>query len=149
MKKLLGIVVLGLLWCNIGYSNEIVNLVCSWEKSIENRPMGDVVIGTKGDPDFWHYSDGRYIEYEIVSKDEFYIISTSFGMNLEDVLPEKKQMQVDDKEISFVFVHGEDIREIFMINRHTGILTQVIQRLMKQGLPQTTVYFSCSKKSKI
>ena len=149
MKKLLGIVVLSLLFCNIGYSNEIVNLVCSWEKSIENRPMGDVVIGTKGDPDFSHYSDGRYIEYEIVSKDEFYIISTSFGMKLDDVLPEKKQMQVDDKVISFVFVHDEDIREIFMINRHTGILTQVVQRLMKQGLPQTNIYFSCSKKSKI
>ncbi len=111
--------------------------------------MGDVVIGTKGDPGFSHYTDGRYIEYEVVSKDEFYIISTSFGMKLNDVLPEKKQMSVDDKVISFVFTHGEDIREIFMINRHTGILTQVVQRLMKQGLPQTTIYFSCSKKSKI
>ena len=89
MKKLSLYIFLGLMWCNIGYSKEIVNLVCSWEKSIENRPMGDVVIGTKGDPDFSHYTDGRYIEYEVVSKDEFYIISTSFLY--EEVLPEKKR----------------------------------------------------------
>ena len=147
MKKILTILIASLLWCNIGYSKEIVNLVCSWEKSIENRPMGDVVIGTKGDPDFSHYTDGRYIEYEVVSKDEFYIISTSFLY--EEVLPEKKRMFVDDKEISFVFTHGKDYTEIFSINRHTGILRQVVQRLMKQGLPQTTIYFSCSKKDKI
>ena len=147
MKKILSILIASLLWCNIGYSNEIVNLVCSFEKSIENKPMGDVVLGTKGDPDYSHYTNGRYIEYEIVSKDEFYLISTSFLY--KEVLPEKKQMQVDDKVISFVFKHAEDYTEIFMINRHTGILTQVIQRLMKQGLPQTTIYFSCSKKSKI
>ena len=147
MKKILTILIASLLWCNIGYSNEIVNLVCSWEKSIENRPMGDVVIGTKGDPDFSHWTDGRYIEYEVVSKDEFYIISTSFLY--EEVLPEKKRMFVDDKEISFVFTHGEDYTEIFSINRHTGILRRVVQRLMKQGLPQTTIYFSCSKKDKI
>jgi len=40
MKKILTILIASLLWCNIGYSKEIVNLVCSWEKSIENRPMG-------------------------------------------------------------------------------------------------------------
>ena len=137
------------MWCNVSFSNEIVNLVCSFEKNIENREMGDVVIGNKGDPDYSHYTDGRYIEYEVVSKDEFYIISTSFGMKLNDVLPEKKQMSVDDKVISFVFTHGEDIREIFMINRHTGILTQVVQRLMKEGHPQSTIFFSCSKKDKI
>ncbi|MDB9819680.1 hypothetical protein OAC07_03870 [Candidatus Pelagibacter sp.] len=146
-KKILSIILVSLLWCNIGYSKEIVNLVCSFEKSIENKPMGDVVIGNKGDPDYSHYTNGRYIEYEVISKDEFYLISTSFIY--KEVLPEKKQMQVDDKVISFVFKHAEDYTEIFMINRHTGILTQVIRRLMKKGHPQTTIYFSCNKKSKI
>ena len=147
MKKILTILITSLLWCNIGYSNEIVNLVCSFEKHIENRPMGDVVVGVKGDPDYSHYTNGRYIEYEVVSKDEFYIISTSFLY--KEVLPEKKQMIVDDKVISFVFTHGEDYTEIFMINRHTGILTKVVQRLMKEGHPQSTIFFSCSKKGKI
>ncbi|MDA9709841.1 hypothetical protein N9U19_02645 [Candidatus Pelagibacter sp.] len=135
------------MWCNVSFSNEIVNLVCSFEKNIENKEMGDVVIGNKGDPDYSHYTDGRYIEYEVVSKDEFYLISTSFLY--EEVLPKKKQMSVDEKVISFVFKHSEDFTQIFMINRHTGVLTRVTQRLMKEGHPQTTTYFSCIKKSKI
>ena len=57
MKKLSLYIFLGLMWCNVSFSNEIVNLVCSFEKNIENREMGDVVIGNKGDPDYSHYKE--------------------------------------------------------------------------------------------
>ena len=148
MKKILTILIASLLWFNIGYSKEIVNLVCSFQKSVTQIPFAtslpNEIVKTKDDfpPSI---TQDKYIEYEIISKDEFWIISTSFYMILTDTLPEKKQMNVDDKVISFVFTYTEDYQEIFRLNRHTGILQRNIQRFEEKIID----YYSCSKKSKI
>ena len=151
MKKLSLYVFLVLMWCNIGYSSEKINLVCSFQKSVEDIPLATTgsgeIVRTKDDlsPSI---TQDKYIEYEVISVDEGRIIDTSFYISLEK-LPERLVLNIDDKEMDFVIRYHEEWVDIFILDRHTGTLQQVIQRFLEKGHPQIIKYYSCSKKEKI
>ena len=139
------------MWSNIGYSSEKINLVCSFQKSVEDIPLATTgsgeIVRTKDDlsPSI---TQDKYIEYEVISVDEGRIIDTSFYISLEK-LPERLVLNIDDKEMDFVIRYHEEWVDIFILDRHTGTLQQVIQRFLEKGHPQIIKYYSCSKKEKI
>ena len=151
MKKFLSILIVSLLWCNIGYSNDKINLVCSFQKSVEDIPLATTgsgeIVRTKEDLSPSVTQD-EYIEYEVISEDEGRVIDTSFYVSLEK-LSKSLVLNIDDKEMGFVIRYHEEWVDIFIIDRHTGTLQQVIQRFIEKGHPQIIKYYSCSKKEKI
>ena len=151
MKKFLSILIVSLLWCNIGYSNDKINLVCSFQKSVEDIPFATTgsgeIVRTKEDLSPSVTQD-EYIEYEVISEDEGRVIDTSFYVSLEK-LPKSLVLNIDDKEMGFVIRYHEEWVDIFIIDRHTGTLQQVRRRFIEEGHSQIINYYSCSKKDKI
>jgi len=151
MKKFLSILIVSLLWCNIGYSNDKINLVCSFQKSVEDIPLATTgsgeIVRTKEDLSPSVTQD-EYIEYEVISEDEGRVIDTSFYVSLEK-LPKSLVLNIDDKEMGFVIRYHEEWVDIFIIDRHTGTLQQVRRRFIEEGHSQIINYYSCSKKDKI
>ena len=47
MKKLLGIVVLGLMWCNVGFADEIINIYIRCSPEVTTVRYGDLKVGDK------------------------------------------------------------------------------------------------------
>ena len=151
MKKFLSILIVSLLWCNIGYSNDKINLVCSFQKSVEDIPLATTgsgeIVRTKEDLSPSVTQD-EYIEYEVISEDEGRVIDTSFYVSLEK-LPKSLVLDIDDKKMSFSIRYHEEWVDVFHLDRHTGTLQQVRRRFIEEGHPQIINYYSCSKKDKI
>ena len=94
MKKFLSILIVSLLWCNIGYSNDKINLVCSFQKSVEDIPLATTgsgeIVRTKEDLSPSVTQD-EYIEYEVISEDEemnikAIIVTTKIGIMMPRIL---------------------------------------------------------------
>ena len=148
MKKILTILITTLLWCNIGYSNEIVNLVCLFEKTVENIPLATSGSGeiVKNKDDYSpSVTQDKYIEYEVVSKDEGKILNTDFYHGDIKKLSNNLVLNIDDKEMAFVVRYHEEWVDVFILNRYTGSLQRVVKRFEENII----YYYSCSKKSKI
>ena len=148
MKRVLTILITTLLWCNIGYSNEIVNLVCLFEKTVEDIPLATSGSGeiVKNKDDYSpSVTQDKYIEYEVVSKDEGKILNTDFYHGDINKLSNNLVLNIDDKEMAFVVRYHEEWVDVFILNRYTGSLQQVVKRFEENII----YYYSCSKKSKI
>ena len=148
MKRVLTILITTLLWCNIGYSNEIVNLVCLFEKTVENIPLATSGSGeiVKNKDDYSpSVTQDKYIEYEVVSKDEGKILNTDFYHGDIKKLSNNLVLNIDDKEMAFVVRYHEEWVDVFILNRYTGSLQRVVKRFEENII----YYYSCSKKSKI
>ena len=148
MKKILTILITTLLWCNIGYSNEIVNLVCLFEKTVEDIPLATSGSGeiVKNKDDYSpSVTQDKYIEYEVVSKDEGKILNTDFYHGDIKKLSNNLVLNIDDKEMAFVVRYHEEWVDVFILNRYTGSLQRVVKRFEENII----YYYSCSKKSKI
>ena len=148
MKRVLTILITTLLWCNIGYSNEIVNLVCLFEKTVEDIPLATSGSGeiVKNKDDYSpSVTQDKYIEYEVVSKDEGKILNTDFYHGDIKKLSNNLVLNIDDKEMAFVVRYHEEWVDVFILNRYTGSLQQVVKRFEENII----YYYSCSKKSKI
>ena len=147
MKKFLSIFIVSLLWCNIGYSNDKINLVCSFQKSVTEIPFattGDGEIVKNKDELSPSITQDKYIEYEVISEDEGRIIDTSFYIGLEK-LPKNLVLNIDDKEMGFVIRYHEEWVDVYILDRYTGTLQQVVQRFEEKKID----YYSCYKKDKI
>tara|TARA_B100001057_G_scaffold117547_1_gene116131 strand:+ start:123 stop:569 length:447 start_codon:yes stop_codon:yes gene_type:complete len=148
VKRVLTILITTLLWCNIGYSNEIVNLVCLFEKTVEDIPLATSGSGeiVKNKDDYSpSVTQDKYIEYEVVSKDEGKILNTDFYHGDIKKLSNNLVLNIDDKEMAFVVRYHEEWVDVFILNRYTGSLQQVVKRFEENII----YYYSCSKKSKI
>ena len=148
MKRVLTILITTLLWCNIGYSNEIVNLVCLFEKTVEDIPLATSGSGeiVKNKDDYSpSVTQDKYIEYEVVSKDEGKILNTDFYHGDIKKLSNNLVLNIDDKEMAFVVRYHEEWVDVFILNRYTGSLQRVVKRFEENII----YYYSCSKKSKI
>ena len=148
MKRVLTILITTLLWCNIGYSNEIVNLVCLFEKTVEDIPLATSGSGeiVKNKDDYSpSVTQDKYIEYEVVSKDEGKILNTDFYHGDIKKLSNNLVINIDDKEMGFVVRYHEEWVDVFILNRYTGSLQQVVKRFKENII----YYYSCNKKSKI
>ena len=147
MKKFLSILIASLLWCNIGYSNDKINLVCSFQKSVTEIPFattGDGEIVKNKDELSPSITQDKYIEYEVISEDEGRIIDTSFYIGVEK-LSKSLVLNIDDKEMGFVIRYHEEWVDVFILDRYTGTLQRVVQRFEEKKID----YYSCYKKDKI
>ena len=99
MKKLLGILVLGLLWCNVGFAEEMIYLKCELIHS--DRPeLSRKFRIYKFDGERFYFSiDDTYQQY----------------------LPfDKRRVKILEDQITI-----EDAFEVItVLNRHTGIMTR-------------------------
>jgi hypothetical protein len=87
----------------------------------------------------------KYIEYEVVSKDEGKILNTDFYHGDIKKLSNNLVINIDDKEMAFVVRYHEEWVDVFILNRYTGSLQRVVKRFKENII----YYYSCNKKSKI
>ena len=149
MKKLfLSILVIcSLLGGNV-YADGIINLVCLFEKTVEDVPLATSGSGeiVKNKDDYSpSVTQDKYIEYEVVSKDEGKILNTDFYHGDIKKLSNNLVLNIDDKEMVFVVRYHEEWVDVFILNRYTGSLQQVVKRFKENII----YYYSCNKKSKI
>ena len=149
MKKLLAIVVLGLLMTNNSFSKEILTLVCSFDKSvieIPNATSGDgetVKDKSQLSPSI---TQDKYIVLDILSENEANVLDSSFHHDLNGKFEYKNiKANLSDTEISFLVRIHEDWINNYILDRYTGTLQKVFQRFEEKGI----WYYSCKKKNKI
>ncbi len=112
MKKLLGIVVLGLLLCGNAFS-EIINLKCLWNSGYA-LPEEDM-SSNKGKVDF----------YKIDLDEKEVIDSPSGKYHNFETETSKSFVHVDDDQIYFgIRAKQGTSRHTFTINRNTGVLNE-------------------------
>ena len=149
MKKLfLSILVICSLLGGNAYADGIVNLVCLFEKTVEDIPLATSGSGeiVKNKDDYSpSVTQDKYIEYEVVSKDEGKILNTDFYHGDIKKLSNNLVINIDDKEMAFVVKYHEEWVDVFILNRYTGSLQRVVKRFKENII----YYYSCNKKSKI
>ena len=149
MKKLfLSILVICSLLGGNAYADGIVNLVCLFEKTVEDIPLATSGSGeiVKNKDDYSpSVTQDKYIEYEVVSKDEGKILNTDFYHGDIKKLSNNLVINIDDKEMVFVVRYHEEWVDVFILNRYTGSLQRVVKRFKENII----YYYSCNKRSKI
>ena len=121
MKKLLAIVVLGMLMTNNSFSKEILTLVCSFDKSvieIPNATSGDgetVKDKSQLSPSI---TQDKYIVLDILSENAANVLDTSFHHNLNGKFEyENIKANFSDTEISFLVRIHEDWINNYILNK--------------------------------
>ncbi len=139
MKKLLSIIVLGLLLSGNAYA-ETLTLNCSFEKFVDQTNFLDEKIIPKNQlPTI--VTDDKFITLEIKSKNDIKILDTSLMVRITPkiIIPFK----INDNFIHFKEL--ENSSDIYSLDRRTGLLL-VNYKSSKEKL---RIYYSCVKKNKL
>ena len=145
MKKLLAIVVLGLLLGGNAYS-ETLTLNCSFEKYVDRTNIyAEKIIPENQLPT--SMTDDKFITLEIKSKNDIKILDTSLmgdRINPKIIIPFK----INDNFIHFK--EKENSLDIYSLDRRTGLLL-LNYKSSKGNTTKEVVrkYYSCVKKNKL
>ena len=149
MKKLLAIVVLGLLWSGNAYS-ETLTLNCSFEKYVDRTNIyAEKIIPENQLPTIM--TDDKFITLEIKSKNDIKILDTSLIIGYEMRKPEDRiiiPFKINDNFIHFK--EKENSLDIYSLDRRTGLL--LLNYESSKGNTTKEVvrkYYSCVKKNKL
>jgi hypothetical protein len=140
MKKLLGIMVLGLLLnMNVSYA-ETVTLNCTFEKYVDQTNFLDEKIIPKNQlPTI--ITDDKFITLEIKSNNDIKILDTSFMIRVTPkiIIPYK----IDNNFIHFK--EKENSSDKYSLDRRTGLVL-VNYKSSKEKL---RIYYPCVKKDRL
>ena len=149
MKKLLAIVVLGLLLGGNAYS-ETLTLNCSFEKYVDRTNIyAEKIIPENQLPTIM--TDDKFITLEIKSKNDIKILDTSLIIGYEMRKPEDRiiiPFKINDNFIHFK--EKENSLDIYSLDRLTGLL--LLNYESSKGNTTKEVvrkYYSCVKKNKL
>ena len=139
MKKLLGIIVLGLLLSGNVYA-ETLTLNCSFEKYVDRTNIYAEKIIPKNQLSTLT-TDDKFITLEIKSKNDIKILDNSLMVQITKkiIIPFK----IDDNFIHFKEL--ENSSDIYSLDRRTGLLL-VNYKSSKEKL---RIYYFCVKKDKL
>ena len=144
MKKLLMIVVMGLLLSGKAYA-ESLTLNCSFEKYVDQTNFLDEKIILKNQlPTV--ITDDKFITLDIKSNNDIKILETSIMMGYEFYKPEDKI--IIPYEINDNFIHfkeKENSLDKYSLDRRTGSL----QLNYKSSKEKLRIYYFCIKKDKL
>ena len=144
MRKLLSIIVLGLLLSGNAYA-ESLTLNCSFEKYVDQTNFLDEKIIPKNQlPTV--ITDDKFITLEIKSNNDIKILETSIMMGYEFYKPEDKI--IIPYEINDNFIHfkeKENSLDKYSLDRRTGSL----QLNYKSSKEKLRIYYFCTKKDKL
>jgi hypothetical protein len=144
IKKLLSIIVLGLLLSGNAYA-ETLTLSCSFEKYVDRTNIyAEKIIPENQLPT--SMTDDKFITLEIKSKNDIKILDTSLMLRIDPkiIIPFK----INDNFIHFK--EKENSLDIYSLDRRIGLLL----RNYKSSEGNTTkevvrVYYSCVKKNRL
>ena len=144
MKKLLAIIVLGLLFGGNGYA-ETLTLNCSFEKYVNRTNFYDEKIINKNQlPTI--ITDDKFITLEIKSNNDVKILETSLIIGYKMRKPEDRiiiPFKINDNFIHFK--EKENSLDIYSLDRRTGLLLLNYE----SSKEKLTIYHSCVKKNKL
>ena len=140
MKKLLGIVVLGLLWCNVGFTEEEkINLLCKYENNYyrnwDQGEFGKIVINDEAQ---------QSINFTIIKLQDNYFFSTSYRTDWDWTNDAEYSHKVTEGEYVFKYLAGNKYRSI-RLNRFDGSLFFLTGFTNDDGKYQWKVSFNCKK----